>query len=513
MSIKRGKKKSKRKLPNHLVGLEIQRSQVALTIGEKRDGIITGIRGSHMKWLQDATSLKTDDGVRELTAALTTLVNKLNAAGAGTYVSLSSELCVTRVLASETEAMRAEIRQLHDRSTQYLSLGVGEKAVAESSRAIDAKHSQTWMTVANKQTLDNVVQAIEQAGLHVDLIEHSLVSMCRVIGHSGRDSASPVAILDINERGVDLGVSYRGQLLFDYRPGGLDSKDRIGEIVNRHLERIQRYCNREFRYVSGNISEIVICGIPEELEDVKQQFDSPNLRAEILDPSGLCPQWDYEDGFTPDAHYVSPIGSLLIDEAQLEQPPDERGLSDLMDSYRSTWKAPLGPALIKAGWPIAAALLLAVGIYAVAFMEGNKAAQVEQQVALLESEAEAVTKMRMDVEATSKRIAHLETIRTTISNPAYHELIAAIGQCIPQGVWLKQITVNEQGTVLIQGPAETSDAMFEFVGFLKKVAELADVSLLSQDVTRGGEKELVVFNIQCRYVGSNDLVERTASND
>lgn len=508
-------KKNKRKLPNHLVAIEIQRSQVALIVAERQQENLTNISGHHMTWLQDATSLQTEDGVRELTAALRTLAGKAKAVGAGANVSLSSELCVTRVLAGETEALQNEIRDLHERSSQYLSLGVGEKAVAQSSRAIDAKHSQTWLTVANKQTLDNLLKAVEQAGLHVDLIEHSLVAICRVIGQSGRDAASPVIIIDINERGVDLGVSYRGQLLFDYRPGGLDSKCQIGEIINRHLERIQRYCNRQFRNVSGTISDAFICGLPDELDEVRQQFQGTSLNAEVLDPSGLCPAWGFDDGFTPDAHFVAPIGSLLIEEAQLEQPPEERGLPDLMDAYRSAWREPLAPALIKVGWPIAAALLLALGIYGAAHMEGNNAANLEAQAELRNTDAMSVSRMQSEVDMTTKRIKYLTTIKASVSNPAYHQLVAAIGQSIPMGVWLKQIDIDERGIVTIKGPAESSDAMFEFVADLKKVAQLTDVSLLSQDNARSqtGEGQLVVFNIQCRYVGSNDLIERTASND
>ena len=506
-------KKSKRKQPNHLVGLEIQRSRIALIVGERQDGRFTRVGGHHMVWLQNATSLTTEDGLRELTAALTSLVNKEQAGGAGAYVSLSSELCVTRVVAGENEGLQAEARELRERSAQYLSLGAGEKVAVESSRAVDAKHSQTWLTVANKETLDNLVHAITQAGLRVDLLEHSLLSMCRVIGRSGRDSASPVLIIDINERGVDLGVSYRGELLFDYRPGGLDSKHQIGEIVGRHLERIQRYCNRQFRNVSGKISQVFICGIPEELQGVEEQFDASQLQAEVLDVSAVCSDWDFRSGFTPDANFVAPLGLLLIEDSQLEQPAEERGLPDLMDSYRNVWREPLGPALLKAGWPIAATLLLALGVYAAALIEGRGTAAIEAQVAEVKPAVQAFETFRSRTDTAVQRIKYLQTIDRSISNPAYHQLVAAIGQSLPEFVWLKQVRVDDRGMVSIRGPGRSEDVIFEFVRGLKEIPQIADVSLQGQQPTRLSSGPAILFDIKCRYVGNDDLIERTASNE
>jgi hypothetical protein len=420
---------------------------------------------------------------------------------------------VTRVVAGETGRMRTEARELRERSTQYLSLGAGEKVVVESTRSTDAKHSQTWLTVANKETLDNLVHAVTQAGLRVELIEHSLLSMCRVVGRAGRDAASPVLIIDINEGGVDLGVSYRGELLFDYRPGGLDSKHQIGEIASRHLERIQRYCNRQFRNVGGSISQVFICGIPEELEGVQQQFQATQLQAEVLEVGEACSKWDFRPGFTPDTHFVAPMGLLLIEDSQLELPSEERGLPDLMDSYRSVWREPLGPALLKAGWPIAATLLLAVGIYIAAFLEGQGAAAIEAQLAEVAPAMNSVATFRSQTDMAVRRIKYLQAIDGAISNPAYHQLVAAIGQSLPEFVWLRDVRVDDRGFISIRGPGRSEDVIFEFVRELKKIPQIADVSLQGQQPTRLKTGPAILFDIKCRYVGSNDLIERTVSNE
>jgi hypothetical protein len=506
-------KSGNRKLPNIKVAIEVQRSELTLVVAKRDGNHLAEIRGHHVPWLHDAESLRTEAGVRELSAALTSLVSKERISGASAYVSLSSDLCVTRVVAGDHESLRTELRNLHDRSNQYLLLGAGEKAVAESTRSIDAKHSQTWLTVANKETLDNVVTAIQDAGLVVELVEHSLVAMCRAVGRTGRDKDRPVIAVDINERGVDLGVSYRGQLLFDYRPGGIDSKERIGEIVSRHLERIQRYCARQFRNVPGNIAEVLLCGIPDDLPLVAEQFVGSNLTAEILDPETISPESDYSASFLLNTHYIAPLGSLVIETEQLEQPATERGLPDLMDTYRARQKAPLVPALLKAAWPIAALLLVSVGIYGAAVLEHGKAGTSDSEQASLATDRGRVSMMRLELAETNNKIRYATSIISSVPKPTYHELLAAIGQSSPEGVWLEFLRIDEKGSVSIQGPGRTDDLVFAFVQQLKKLPMLSDVSLQGQQPIQLEDGPAIRFDIKCKYVENNDSIERTASND
>lgn len=511
--MKKRSKSSKRKQSSVVVAIEVQRSELTLVIA-KRDGEhLAEIRGHHVPWRMEAESLRTEAGVQELADAITRLVNQEKVAGASAYVSLSSELCVTRVVAGNNELLPEELRRLHERSNQYLLLGAGEKAVAESTRAIDAKHSQTWLTVTNKQTLDSVVTAIQSAGLIVELVEHSLVAMCRAVGRTGRDKDRPVIAIDINERGVDLGVSYRGQLLFDYRPGGIDSKERIGEIVSRHLERIQRYCARQYRNASGNISEVLLCGIPVDLALVAEQFVGSNLKAEIFDPRTVSPESDYADTFQLNTHYVAPLGSLVIEPEQLERPACERGLPDLMDTYRARQREPLVPALLRAAWPIAAMLMVAVGIYGLAAWENGKAARIEGEQAQLLADRQRVDRLRRELAESGKRSQCIGKIIAAVKDPSYHKLIGAIGQSMPEGVWLESLRVDESGAVLIHGPGRTDELVFQFVQQLKKLPMLSHVSLQGQQPVQLQQGPAIRFDIKCRYVENNDPIERTARND
>ena len=55
--------------------------------------------------------------------------------------------------------------------------------------------------------------------------------------------------------------------------------------------------------------------------------------------------------------------------------------------------------------------------------------------------------------------------------------------------------------------------MFAFVQQLKKLPMLSDVSLQGQLPIQLEQGPAIRFDIKCRYVENNDLIERTASND
>jgi hypothetical protein len=309
-------KKIKRRQLACKVAIEISHSEFRVIVVDKKENGRCEVRGYRSQWLHQGPGLHHEQGVAELAKALLPVVEQENLAGGSVHVALSSDFCVTRVIAGETDRILSELRSLRDRSAHYLSLGAGAKAISQSIRALDAKNSQAWLTVTNQNTLNHLNEGLEQAGLFADFIEHSMVANCRALGKIGGDSASPAIIIEPNDRGVDLGISYRGQLLFDYRPGGVGSKETIVQIVEQHLERIQRYCARFFRFAGGELNRVFLVGGPDDVEQVRSQFlNSRRLTAEIIDPTSVSSDWHFSESLVSNPDYVSPLGAALVDEA------------------------------------------------------------------------------------------------------------------------------------------------------------------------------------------------------
>ena len=198
--------KKKKKSGEQQIGIEISQNDISLVVIEQQPDASVRVRGRQVSWRKEAKDIGEEGGAEELAAAINELVREEDLAGMSVHVALNSNYCVTRVAAGEREKVEEELQVLHDRSNQYLMLGPGEKALARSFLPIDAKQMQGWLTVTNRATLDVIVDCLEQANLKVDLIEHAMVSLCRAVTKMPRADESPTIIVELNERGVDVGV-------------------------------------------------------------------------------------------------------------------------------------------------------------------------------------------------------------------------------------------------------------------------------------------------------------------
>src|SRR5262245_48720285 len=95
---------------------EICRSDVhlALVVGGA-DGAPAKVITRSLRWRNESTTLYSDSGVKELTAAFRTLVSEERLAGAAARISLSGEFCVTRVVTGSTDGVRRECSELEER--------------------------------------------------------------------------------------------------------------------------------------------------------------------------------------------------------------------------------------------------------------------------------------------------------------------------------------------------------------------------------------------------------------
>src|SRR5687767_2659117 len=169
------------------VAVEICRSTLGLVSVERRGESPSRVHTRTVVWRRESSSLHSEAGINELSTALKTLVREEKLAGLAVRLVLSGEFCVTRVLAGTNERVRQEMSALEDRSQRYLSLGPGRKALAGSSRQIDARHQHALLSVANQKTIDAAQQVAVAAGVRIERIEPSLVALSRLLGRLGYD--------------------------------------------------------------------------------------------------------------------------------------------------------------------------------------------------------------------------------------------------------------------------------------------------------------------------------------
>jgi hypothetical protein len=331
----------------------------------------------------------------------------------------------------------------------------------------------------------------------------------------GGDNTAPAIIIEPNDRGIDLGISYRGQLLFDYRPGGVGSRETIVQIVEQHLERIQRYCSRFFRFAGGQLNRVYLVGNPEDVEQVRYQFmSSRRLTAEVINPTTTCGEWSFSDALVANPFYVAPLGSALVDAERLKLPPDERGFPDLMDAVRSGTRTPLWPLVRQHLWPVAAAGILGAIVYSGAFVKHTQAGSVEDKLATIEAESGSASMMRLEMEHLGIRAQYLKQLDVELKALPVDELLAQVGKAKNNlAVCLDDVLISQDGTIVIGGRADTNDVMHQFDAGLKSIPLLRGPRIESAlPITLPTSDDGVKFMIKAKFAGSNDPRERGTKN-
>lgn len=480
--------------------LEISREYLTLSVLHTA-GDQHRLQSMRASWSEDPGNTVVDIDRATVAAKLRDLMSDEKLTGTSVQLVLSGDFCVTRTVAGSREQVDRELRDLRERCGLYISLGQGPKAFSESVRTLDARRAQGSMTVTNRESLTAITDGIREIGLKVRSIEHSLVALSRAVGQTGRDAQLPVIIVELNQRGIDLGISFQGRLLLDYRPGGLSrmpgEQRQLASIILKHLGRIRRYCHRYFQYSGGKLEQIVLCGEGGEVDVLRQHLDTEtDMQAVILHPREVCPTWTFNADEADDGCLVPSLGALLNVEATT------RGDSpNLLTPLLLSQREALGPVLRRHGWPVAAAILLTMLGYLAALYENWQASSLAVAASQARSDAELLATRQIELNSADDKIRHLTKLGHHLRAPAWDEFLADVSGCLPRGAWLESLKVDRNGTVYLFGPSFKEDAVYDLVEQLKQVPHLSEVVLEGTRPTRLDSGRATLFDVKCTYDG------------
>lgn len=490
--------------------LELSREHLSLSVLERAPGDAISLRSHRVAWDHESNGAFASVGQADLTARLRTMVGEEKLAGTPLHLVLSGDFCVTRNVAGTREQVERELRDLRERCSLYISLGQGPKAFAECVRNIDSRRSQGSMTVTNQELLAAITNAAAEVGFKVKSIEHSLVALSRAVGQAGLDAELPVIIVELNHRGIDLGISYQGRLLLDYRPGGLSrtpgEQRQLAAIILKHLGRIRRYCHRYFQYSGGKLSQVVLCGQEEEIDVLRQHFaETTDLETSVLLPRQVCPGWAIPAEQADDSTLLPTLGSLLHAIRASKEDETPNLLTPLLLSQRE----PIGPALVKQGWPLAAALALSLLAYLAGLYERTQAGRLAAPVQQARQDAEVLASQQIELASVEARMRNLTHLGRSLSPPAWDIFLTDVSGCLPQGTWLESLKIDRTGTVYLFGPSFNEYGVYELVEQLKRLPSLGEVVLEGTRPARLDSGPATLFDVKCSYSGEARQTEGT----
>lgn len=422
-------------------------------------------------WQTSDSPLPSAAATEALRLALRDLVATERLAGCEASLILNGQLCVTRVTTGSTQEVSHALEKLDDRSQLYLSLGPGTKTTARCRTPIDARHEQAVVTVACERTVRSVIEAAEEAGLELRMVEAEPVALARA--HSAlHDDEHPVILVDFDDDGFEIAVAHKGVLLLDYRPGGVDGID-LSEVLDQHHVRLQRYCQRRLNDYQLKLEKVYLAGTPTAVAAAAEKLKTTKAyRVEVLDVTAANDHWNKAPEAL-DSWYGPLLGRVLREIDVAENIP----VPNLMEQWIVESRKHMRPILLRSALPIAAVLLLALGMGMVNFMASRRTAAVTAQVAQLSPVQVEHNELRLKLLSSEKKLTQLQRLNERAPNANMIGLLDAVSGCMPQDVWLERLTVKDLMTARIAGASYTEPSIYDFVGYLESAPNLSKVAL------------------------------------
>ncbi len=481
----------------------------AVTLTGSEEDSADQVQVMTVRWRKEASTLNSEKGLEELTAALTELAEKHDLLTTNLQFVLGGEFCVTKAIRGTSEEVRSELQQIEQRSRLYLMLGPGEKVTVSRTQAIDARHESAVVAVCNQQTLNTIHEAATRAGMQIDSIEPALVATSRAIGRLEDVPTEPCLLIHLDESAAELGVCHGGSLLLDYRPGGRTDPEDLVEMVRTHLNRLQRHVGRQLRQPPPQLKRIYLCGQQAAVERAYPVFSAcEQFDVKRIDPAKIQATWEFAEPVTNSAA-VPALGALL----NTYLPDGERDVPNFMEQIIASTREPLKPVLVRSAMPLAAVLLVAATIFAFNFTKQQKIAGVQEQLKGLATVQVRDRELRLQQRAAQSKLVQLTLLSEGLDSLPAGKVVARLGHCMPSDVWLNRLEIADMKAISLDGTSFHEDGYSDFIKWLELAPGFEDVALRSTRPGQSAAGPAINFTVELNLDDWNGNVEEVARNE
>jgi hypothetical protein len=457
-----------RKLVVEIVGAELH--VVAYT--QRDAGQPDQLIADSIVWKDQAAALHAPEARDDLAKALRTLVKKHALHGVPMRVVLSGENCVTRVIRGTVETVRSELAQLEQRSRLYLSLGPGPKVVVSWAREMDARHRHVLAVVCNKATLNAINYAAEAAGLPIAGIETVLSAVNRALAKTDLPPLDPCLIVHMAEGSAEIGIAGHGMLLLDYRPGGQITPETISQLVKEHLNRLQRHVGRMLRTPPPKLECVYLSGEERSVSLVGRHLrELPNLDVHVVTGADVHGKWQLTQDETQSAT-LAVMGGLLGELAE-----SNHDAPDLLQHILEGAREPMRPVLVRSAIPLAATLLLAIGLFFFNTATKMELTGLQAELELLAPAQTRARELMLQLGSMQTKLKHLGTLAEQLDGEVGTAVVTRIANCMPSDVWLDRLELVDLEFAQLRGASIVEAGIYDFVGWLELAPGLEETAL------------------------------------
>ena len=329
------------------------------------------------------------------------------------------------------------------------------------------------------------MQIAATVNLQIESIEPSLIALSRAQAHLKTACQDACLIVQLDEDVAELGICHRGRLLLDYRPGGHINGENVADVVAQHLSRLQRYVRRYHSYLDAPIRHVYLAGDADAVACARQKFgDLPNFDVHVFEPVDLDMPWKHV-AQVPGTDLAAALGTAMalysgIDRAaraKLDRtragPPPGADAAD-PDSLRDPVRGgdPTGRGAIRIPTP-------AVARDSFSYKPSSKpgAGLCPRHRAATEAGLGRVQARRAPI-----------ALEKQLPQPNWQQIFSHISQSMPDDVWLDRLSVRDGLSASLAGASYTDEGVYDFVGYLKQVPDVAEIALEGTGVGQSADR-------------------------
>jgi Tfp pilus assembly protein PilN len=283
-------------------------------------------------------------------------------------------------------------------------------------------------------------------------------------------------------------------LLLEYRPGSCATPNQLVEVLRTHLGRLERHVRRILGESTPKLKNIFLSGDRESVAAALREFAKvPYFQCQVISPSEIQATWQLTQALD-DPVTLPVLGTTL----GTYLPPGESDAPNFMDHITAISREPLKPILLRSLAPLAAVLVVALGLELFNLHQQASINDLQAQVDELAVDQARARELHLRQTASHSKLVQLNKLAEQLTPSPSADILRRIAHCMPSDVWLTSLTFDEDGSLALRGSSFLETGIFDFVRWLELAPGFEQVALRG---TKSGQSQAgptVDFDVQLK---------------
>jgi hypothetical protein len=254
---------------------------------------------------------------------------------------------------------------------------------------------------------------------------------------------------------------------------------------------------------------VYLAGDADAVARARKKFATlPKFIVHVLEPADIDMPWNHASQ-APGTDLAAALGTAM----DLYSDSTETCGPNLIETALAQLREPIRPILIRSFAPIAAVLLVAAGLFVYQIGEWRKIASVRSELEELAPVCARATELRLKLASAESKLTQLQALEKQLPQPDWQQILNRISQSMPDDVWLDRLSFRDGEAASLTGASYTDGGVYDFVGYLKQVPDIAEIALEGTGVGQSTTGPTTNFTLQLTLANFAGRGEKETRHD